>query len=184
MPDDGNLVEPARMLLNDTFKKLGAEKDKYSKWGRWLKRWNTFFNASTVLLSVVAPALVTYQTQQSGGGDGLTFVAIAFVGVAGAAATLRTVFRFSERFGYTTLTGLALQELESNSRLDLEDMLNSAEGVDIHSKLSDLNRNTQRVMNEIIKAYIEREVAAVEKAETRSIAATERGQNKRIDRTP
>ncbi len=158
-------TESATTLLEETIKDIKKDRTSYSKKGERLRILNSFFNVSTVILGVAAPAFVTFQTQQSGPGI-LMYISIFLVAIAGATATLRGVLRWGERFGYTTLTALALRELETTTQLDREDILTTVKDEFICGKIFELNRKTQHRRSEIIKRYLEREVAVVEKVES------------------
>ncbi|NIB45211.1 DUF4231 domain-containing protein [Pseudomaricurvus alkylphenolicus] len=160
------MIDEAIKIIEGTIVEIDRDYSTYSSRAERLRKLNSFFNVSTIILGVSAPAFVTYQTQQEDASQLLVFVSIILVAVASATATLRGVLRWSERFGYTALTSLYLQELSSSVKLEKEDIIQTVKKELINEKLSELNRNAQKRRGEIIRGYLEKEVAAVEKAES------------------
>ena len=133
--------EEAINVIKHTIEDIAQDRSTYSLRAERLRKLNSFFNVTTIILGVAAPAFVTYQTQQKDASDLLIFLSIILVAVASATATLRGVLRWSERFGYTALTSLYLQELESSVKLEMEDIIYSVKVELVYEKLSELNRN-------------------------------------------
>ncbi|MDT8324440.1 MAG: hypothetical protein RRA94_10030 [Bacteroidota bacterium] len=151
---DAGLVEGAKQALLQSIDEIGAERHEFASQAQWLKRINSFFNVSIVLLGVAAPAVVTYLTQQPTQDPSLTLKTIVIVGVAGAFATLRGVLKWGEKYGFAVMTAMKLRELEANARLEMEEILHTSNDVMIYGKLSNLNREIQEKWTEIIRRHL------------------------------
>jgi hypothetical protein len=151
---DGGLVEGAKEALLQSIEEIGAERHEFASQAQWLKRINSFFNVSIVLLGVGAPAVVTYLTQQPVPDPSLTLKTIIIVAVAGAFATLRGFLKWGEKYGFAVMTAMKLRELEANARLEMEEILHTANDVQIYGKLSALNREIQEQWTEIIRRHL------------------------------
>ncbi len=125
---------------------------------------HTAFRAITAILSVAAPALVTYQTTVESAPFQLA--AIFLVGFAGASATLQATFGWGEKYGRTRLTALSLEELESDLQMAREDILDSEDKLKIYQKLRSLNEQASDKRKEIYRKQIEAEVQIVTKEES------------------
>ncbi len=148
------LVEDAKIALARSIEEIGAERHEFASQAQWLKRINSFFNVSIVLLGVAAPAVVTYLTQQPNPDPSLTLKTIVIVGVAGAFATLRGLLKWGEKYGFAVMTSMKLRELEANARLEMEEILHTANEFIIYGKLSALNREIQERWTEIIRRHL------------------------------
>ncbi len=67
---------------------------------------------------------------------------------------------------------LSLAELVSTARLEREYILHTAKEEHIFAKLLELDKKIQHQRGQIEKKYLEREVAAIEKAEAKAKQAT------------
>jgi hypothetical protein len=80
------------------------------------------FRATTAILAVAAPALVTYSTT-AGVADFYKLAAILLSGVAGAAATLQAIFALQQNFVRNALDALDLYEVKAQLESAKEEAL-------------------------------------------------------------
>ncbi len=149
-----DLVEGAKKALARSIEEVGAERHDFAQRAYWLKHLGGFLDVSIVLLGVSAPALVTYLTQQPVPDPSLTLYTIIVVAVAGAFATMRSVLKWGEKYGFAMMTAMKLRELEANARLEMEEILHSSNEVMIYGKLTSLNRDIQTQWTKIIRRHL------------------------------
>lgn len=147
-------VQGARESLLASIEELGRERHEFANRAQWLKRINGFFNVSLVLLGVSAPAVVTYMTQQPITDPSLTLQTVLLVAVFGAFATMRVVMKWGERYSYAVMTSMKLRELEASARLEMEEILHTANELMMFGKLSALNSDIQQQWTEIIRRHL------------------------------
>lgn len=154
--DTMNLNQRALQALTESIEEISSESREFSRQAGWLKRLDSLFNVAIVILGVAAPAIVTYLTQQNRLDPVLTMRTILLVAVTGAVAMLRGVMRFGEKYGYTVMTAMKLRELESNARLEMEEIIHTSQGGSVHvqGKLTALNREVQKEWTEIIRRHL------------------------------
>lgn len=145
-------------VLDETLKRITEQAALYLRRAAWERRLHTTFSATLAILGVAAPTLVAYDFQTPP--STIKFVAIAMTAITGAAGTLQATFRWSDRYRRTSLTALALAELESSTRMALYDM-SDTDGAMSVDKAYKLNESAQQELQKIIRRHIEGEVAIV-----------------------
>ncbi len=111
----------------------------------------------TALLGVTAPVLVTYQTMPDSS-TGLQVLAVIVTALTGVSAMLQAALRLHERYRRATLTALDLDDLLAHAIAELQNV--RAEEMD---PFSELNMETRRDLNRILRADIEAEATTVVK---------------------
>lgn len=145
-------------ILDTTLRQILDEahrQEKDAKIQGWLHR---SFMAVLAVLAVVAPALVTYQTQNTEI-VGLPFIAIGVTAIAGAGAALQSTFRWSDRFRRAKLTSLELNELHYTTDREREDIEDTDDPVKVYSKICELNRSAAASLRTILRNHIQAEMA-------------------------
>ena len=157
--DTTERVKQLQAVLDDTLRRISHEAALYRHRAQNQRLYHTSFGATLAVLGVAAPALVTYQTQH----QSATFqlIAIFLTGVVGAAGALQATFRWGDRFRRTSLTALALEELESNTQLARNDIFDTDDAIKIYQKAYELNVSSQKELQRIVRQHIEGEVALV-----------------------
>jgi len=147
--------------IDERIKKVADDKIMYTNKGEKLRKLNSSFNIIIVILSVVAPSLVTYQTQNTGY-PWLVFISIIIVAISGTTSALRSILRWNERYGFFAMTGIRLLELESSASDKKDDIINTTKDEYIYAKLSQLAMEIQQQHNKIIQEYLGNEIKIVE----------------------
>lgn len=111
---DGLKTEVDETCTSIEAKALSSESSAESS-----RRWDIFFRASTAILAVAAPALVTYSVAQDVSSQ-MKLFAILLTAVAGASTTLQAIFGFKQGYvrGATTSMNLRhiVRDLRSETR--------------------------------------------------------------------
>ena len=113
----------------------------------------------TALLGVAAPILVTYQTVP-GSSTALQVLAVIVTALISVAATLQAALRLHERYRRATLTALDLDDLLAQAIAELQNV--RAEEMD---PFSELNMETRRELNRILRTDIEAEATTLAKSD-------------------
>ncbi|MCB2203847.1 hypothetical protein KQI65_03795 [bacterium] len=150
----GQQLDDARSALIASIEEIGAERNEYAARAQWLKRLSGLFNVLIVLLSIASPAMVTYLTQQPSPDPSLTLKTIILVALTGVVATLRSVLKWGEQYGFAVMTAMKLRELESHARLEMEEVLNTANDMVVHGKLTALNQELQERWTAIVRRHL------------------------------
>ena len=158
-PKKDTRVEEIVGILDQTIERIAGEARTYGMRVASERRYHTGFGAALAVLSVAAPTLVTYQTQTPGAL--FQIIAIVLTAIVGAAGSLQATFRWGDRFRRTSLTALALDELESTTRLERLDILHTRDDMTVYRRAFDLNESAQRKLQRIVRRHIEGEVAIV-----------------------
>ena len=143
-------------LLNET----RAEINDLKQQGKWLRWWNNIFTALVIVAGVAAPAAVTYTTSKP------SFVPVAFGlrAIVRAAASLRSTFRWGERYGSVLLTAAGLEELCATLELSVDDIVLTNTEQARPYKLGEAVRGAYKTKLEIKRRYLESETAALARA--------------------
>src|SRR5215210_5827077 len=120
-------------VVEKSLERIHAEAESFHRKADSERRYHTWFSAALAVLGVAAPTLVTYQIQ-SKDGSGLALIAILLTAIVGAASALQATFRWSDRFRRTSLTALALDELESSTRLELYDIRDTGDDMKVYHR--------------------------------------------------
>ena len=126
-----------------------------------LKAYHQFFTILTILLGVTAPALVTYSPPSTVDAVSWKIIVVAVTAFATAAATIRTVLRFSERYSNSALTSISLLDLEAKIQEKRQDILATVKPEFIDLKLYELSAWARAQMFEIIRAHVQKEISAL-----------------------
>lgn len=148
------MIQGAVQALSDSLEEISQERQDFASQARRLKSFSGFFNVLIILLSVAAPIIVTYLTQQVNPSPDLILYTIIIVALLGGFATLRVVLRWGEKYGYAVMTAMKLRELESNARMDMEEILHTNKDSYVYVKLSALNRDVQDKWTAIIRRHL------------------------------
>lgn len=119
------------------------------------------FTILTILLGISAPALVTYSPPPTVDVVWWKIIVILVTAFATAAATIRTVLRFSERYSNSALTSINLLDLEAKVHAKRQEVLTTVKDEFIEQKLYEISAWARAQMFEITKAYVEKEVSAL-----------------------
>ncbi|PLX23108.1 MAG: hypothetical protein C0600_15750 [Ignavibacteria bacterium] len=149
-----NLIQGAVEALSESFEEMDSERAEFAGQARRHKFLNGFFNVLIVLLSVAAPIVVTYMTLHDNPSMDLMRNTIILVAITGALAILRSVLRPGEKYGYAVMTAMKLRELESNAKMEMEEILHTTKDVLTYGKLSALNREVQESWTDIIQKHL------------------------------
>jgi hypothetical protein len=144
-------------ILDQTIKRIRNEALSYEQRAHRDRRTYAQSRIVTAFLGVIAPAVVTYQIQNTA----FQLLAIVLTGLAGVAATLQATFRWGDSFGRTRLTALALEELWSNTELQKQALVDSDDSIRIYREAYELNDNASSEERRIIRVQIEGEVSMV-----------------------
>ena len=121
-----------------------------------------FYTVTTILLGVIAPAVVTYTPPP----DIILWwkpVAIVVTAIATASATIRTVLRYGDRYSNSALTAIALDDLLAQLNTKREEVLVQVKPEYIPQKLSEYAAWARKELFALKKAYVEKEVSAMTK---------------------
>jgi hypothetical protein len=146
--------------LNDTIARIDAEVRAYKIKQRRNGAANTWFRAILAVLGVGAPALVTYQTQVEGE-PLLVLLTIGLTALAGAAANLQAIFRWGERYTRAMLTALNLEELSSNTKAAMQEILAVDDPIHRMHELRGLNEDAGKILRRTIRKDIQAEAELV-----------------------
>jgi len=144
--------------IDDTIKRI--ESDAIVKEGRSSRQraWDIFLRATTAVLAVASPALVTYSTTSSN--ELYKLAAILLTGIAGASATLQAIFGLQQTYVRNAIDALDLHNLKAQLETAKQEALRKGQS---HEKYADLKlalSNTTKNYRDIIigrqKAYLER----------------------------
>jgi Protein of unknown function (DUF4231) len=157
---------------------LATVRTRASEFQRLAERQRGRFNrarAATVILGVITPTFVTYQTQHNGGPEVaivLGILAILFTASAGIVAGLQTTFRWGEGFGRASSASLELEELADNQELGTLVVRSSNDPMTKHAELVKHLDETVRQMRLVVRKFNEGELALVKEAEHSKSAGT------------
>jgi hypothetical protein len=144
-------------ILDQTISRIKDEAAVYERRAHRDRRTYAQSRILTAFLGVIAPAIVTYQIQNTA----FQFAAILLTGLAGVAATLQATFRWGDSFGRTRLTALALEELWSNTELRKQALLDTDDLMRVYREAYELNDGASKEERRIIRSQIEGEVSMV-----------------------
>jgi|CXWL01.1.fsa_nt_gi hypothetical protein len=157
--DTSDRVKRILGVLDKTLAGVQAEREKYHLRAEQEGRLHKWFSATLALVGVAAPAFVTYVTGEQG--TGLRLAAILLTAIASATASLQTTFRWGDKYRRTSLTALALRELESTTQLSILELTDSIDELQVYKGAYTLNEAVERRLQKIIRKHIEGEVALV-----------------------
>ncbi len=141
------------------------------------------FTVLTILLGVSAPAFVTYSPPATIDLVWWKIIVIAVTAFATAAATIRTVLRFSERYSNSALTSIALLDLEAKVHAKRQEVIKTVKTEFAEQKLYEVSAWARASMYEIIKKYVEKEVSALTQERITLEASPKIEPNEKIDET-
>jgi hypothetical protein len=148
---DGN-TKVARLLTETR-----AEIEDLKKHGNQLRWSHNIFTALVIVAGVAAPAAVTY----AGANHSFILLAIGLSALVSAAASLRSTFRWGERYGSVLLTAAGLEELCATLELAVDDVLLTNTKQAAPYKLGEIVRSAYKTKLEIKRRYLESETAAL-----------------------
>jgi hypothetical protein len=149
----------AEVAVTTAFSDIAAKARELERESRRMRISHQTFTVLTILLGVSAPALVTITTSEKG--IWWTVVAIVATALASAAATIRTVLRFSERYANSALTSIALLDAEAQVLAKKEDVLMTVRPEFKEQKLFEVSAWARKQMFEVMKSYVEKDVSAL-----------------------
>jgi hypothetical protein len=147
MADDSNPrqfgIRPPEVIIRETLARIKDEAKRLENRGRNYHWKHAVFTFVTIVFGVAAPALVTYaqgiksQGTISHGPDGWAnawaLVAILATALVAAASSLKTAFRWGDRFGVAELAALELDELASSTEFNFERVMRVTRNEEIYS---------------------------------------------------
>jgi hypothetical protein len=122
----------------------------------YLKNINTVFRTFTALLGVLAPALVTYQTQVPT--DTWKLAAILTTVLVGTSATLQSTFRWGEAYRNHRLTALRLEVLLLNLDFASQDALDTTDLTKAYDDLKVIHKDAVTEMTRILGEHVHLDV--------------------------
>ena len=158
MADVKERVDKQLRVLDDTVALIEGERKRYEAEALSQGRYHRVFTAVLAVFAVLAPAIVTLQSQQRDT-PWLAVLAIGLTATAGAGTALQGAFRWGERYRRTRLTALELSELYSSVRMDRLDVEDTEDPIKVYSKISELNQRAAARHQAIVRNHIEAEVA-------------------------
>jgi uncharacterized protein DUF4231 len=176
---EGLTSEVARQfpVVRETLERVRREALFLRRRGARYQRTHAVVTFLTIVLGVAAPALVTY-AQALGQGSSTSndhwlsqawgVIAILVTGLVGAGASLRSAFRWGDRFGSATLSSLELDELASTAALTFERMSRTVREDSIASEIQRVNSETLGQMHAVLRRYFESERAVAAQAAPKS----------------
>lgn len=147
----------ASASVNDATRAISDRASALSRDAGILRRAHQTFTVSTILLGVSVPALVTYSVHD----PQWALAAVVAAALGSAAATIRTVLRFNERYSNSALTSIALLDLDAQVRARQAEVGTSVKEEFVEQKLYEVAAWARRQMFEITKAYVEKELLAL-----------------------
>ena len=153
-------IQELQNNLNDTIARIDLEVRTYKMKQRCNGAANTWFRAILAILGVGAPALVTYQTQVEGE-PLLVLLTIGLTAIAGAAANLQAIFRWGERYTRAMLTALNLEELSSNAKAAMQEILAVEDPIHQMHELRGLNEDAGKILRRTIRKDVQAEAELV-----------------------
>ena len=145
--------------VNDVIVKINLEALKLKKEAKWMHSKHQILTVSTILLGVIAPAVVTYSSASSP--ELWKLIAIIITATATASATIRSVLRYSQRYSNAELTSLSLFHLQRQVQAKMYDVLNTVIEKFRDQKLYEIAAWGDEQMYTIIKSYVDKEVTAL-----------------------
>jgi hypothetical protein len=118
-------------------------------------RWDVVLRAITAILAVASPALVTYATTASVG-DAYKFAAILLSAIAGASATLQTIFTLQENHVRDGIDALDLREIKTQLESDRESANRKEPDYERYSALQVAHSTATASLKEIIVKRLRR----------------------------
>lgn len=161
MQDDS--VGSIQLELKEALDKVEGDAKSYTKRSDRLNLLNIALRAATAVLAVAAPALVTYQTQVNA--FGWQLAAILLTSIAGGAVGLQAAFALGERYRRSAMTVLALNELATKTRADINSIERDTRTEAKYSKLSERLKETYAKHSRIIRQQITGEIAISREAQ-------------------
>ena len=171
MPDESTPEQRANAVENALDSTLKAVRDKALEFQQLADRQRRRYNwarAATVILGVLTPTFVTFQTQHSGSPQlafWLGIFAIAITAAAGIVGGLQASFKWGEGFGRATTTSLELEELANAIDLEALVVRTSPDYVLKYTKLTEYRERALRQKHLIIRKYTEGELALIQEAD-------------------
>lgn len=124
MPDSATPEERAKAVeqaLDSTLKAIRAKAQEYQELAESQRRRFNWARGATVVLGVLTPTFVTFQTQHTSNPQlafWLGLLAISITASTGIVTGLQATFRWGEGFGRASTTSLELDELAAGTDLD------------------------------------------------------------------
>lgn len=171
MADPSTPEERAQAVESALDSTLNAIRDKaqqYQQLAESQRRRYNWARAATVVLGVLTPTFVTFQTQYHASAKVaivLGIIAIAVTASTGIVTGLQAAFRWGEGFGRASTTSLELDELASATDLATLSLRSSPDHTLKHTELTRHREGALRQMHLIVRKYIEGELALVTEAE-------------------
>jgi hypothetical protein len=171
MSDDSKHEERTKAVEKALDSNLAAIRAKALEFqqlaGRQRRRY-TWARSATVVLGVLAPTIVTFQTQHSGSSQ-LTFwlgiLAITITAGTGIVTGLHASFKWGEGFGRAATASLELEELADSSDLDTLIIRTSTDDLWKHGQLTQHREELLNKQHLIVRKYIEGELALIREAD-------------------
>lgn len=155
--------------LNSTLASIRAKALELEKLADRQRRRYNWARSATVILGVLTPTFVTFQTQHSGGSPQLAFwlgiLAIGITAATGIVTGLQAAFKWGEGFGRATTASLELGELVDATDLDTLVVRTSQDSMLKHTELMKYQERALRQKDLIIRKYIEGELAVIREAD-------------------
>jgi hypothetical protein len=152
--EDPNIMN-ARLLLEETLAKIDREAVRFSRRANYERRNHYILNYMIMILSVLAPIMVTLQTQLDG--TAWKVIAVVITALAGASATLQASFRWRERYRLTRMTALELEDLSSNTRAEQYRAYMNSTDQESFDQLVEINRRTRGTLSKVFRDYFHAE---------------------------
>ncbi len=149
-------IQKATSRLQYDREQIAKELSLSRRKASYLKKTNTAFRTVSALLGVLAPAIVTYQTQVQS--DSWKLVAILATALAGASATLQSTFRWGEAYRNNRLTALRLEVLLLNLDFSSQDALDTADLDKAYAELKVIHKEAVTELSRILGDHVQLDV--------------------------
>ena len=149
--------------FNSTLETIQREAKQYENLAHTQRSRYSWAKMATVVLGVLTPTVVTFQTQQSlpQFQFALGIGAIALTAFAGIVTGLQAAFRWGEGYARWTGTGLALSELAISLELESRPYKSTTDADLKKTKLDELYEKAIRQRHLIMRKHTEAEIASV-----------------------
>jgi hypothetical protein len=156
MPEHDKLKEEALEIVETSIENITQKANDLKKESTSLQTKHSVFVFATIVGGVIAPALVTYTPNWY-----WKLAAIIVTAIVAASASLRTAFKWGDRYGNAALASLALEELASSTRLQIAKIANTVKSEFIYQELLTLNTNALQQMYNTVREHLGKEMAVV-----------------------
>ena len=156
MPEQEKLKEEALEIVENSIENITKKANELKKECASLQQKHSVFTFATIVGGVMAPALVAYTPNGY-----WKLAAVIVTAIVAASASLRTAFKWGDRYGTTALASIALEELASSTRLQIAKIANTVKQEFIYQELLTLNTNALQQMYNTVREHLGKEMAVV-----------------------